>query len=263
MAGAPPCCSTTGSQAARSMLRFASIPAAPRLYDHYFNRLDPWAAGVRLLGSGVVSTDQMLLPPDARRTEYFNDFAVHHDLTHLLTVVLGRHGRMNSVLSVLRGDRDQPFEADDQRFVAALVPHVQRALEIYQRIVDAQHERAVAIEALDAVRCAVFLVDAEATVLLSNRRGREMWTANDGLSSDRSRLSATDRHSTARLRHLCAAVATAQSNGPGHSGGTLVIERRSDRPPLQVVVAPARSVDPLGLHDDRIAALVFVSDPAD
>jgi DNA-binding NarL/FixJ family response regulator len=43
----------------------------------------------------------------------------------------------------------------------------------------------------------------------------------------------------------------------------LALERPSGGPALQALVAPARSTDPLGLHDDRIAALVFISDPAD
>jgi DNA-binding NarL/FixJ family response regulator len=238
-------------------------PAVPRLYDQHFSRLDPWAAGAWRLGPGVVASDEMLVPASARRTEYFNDFAVHYDLTHLLTVVLGKRGPMRSVLSVLRGDRDQPFEPDDQRLVAALVPHVQRALEIHQRMSDAQYERAAAIEALDAIRCAVFLVDVNATVVLSNRRGCEMLMANDGLSAARSRLTASDPHAATKLRRLCAAVAAARSNGSRHAGGSLALARPSARPPLQVIVAPAVSTHSLGLHDDRIAAIVFVSDPAD
>ena len=98
-------------------------PDVPHLYDRHFNRLDPWAAPVGRLGPGVVATDEMLVPSAARRTEYFNDFAVPYDVTRLLTVVLGKQSRTNAVLSVLRADRDAPFESGDRRLVAALVPH--------------------------------------------------------------------------------------------------------------------------------------------
>jgi DNA-binding CsgD family transcriptional regulator/PAS domain-containing protein len=238
-------------------------PAVPRLYDEHFSRLDPWAAGAWRLGPGVVASDEMLVPHGARRTEYFNDFAVRYDVSRLLTVILGKREGMSSVLSILRGNRDQPFEPDDQYLVTALVPHVQRSLEIHQRLIDAQRERAIAVEALDAVRCAVFLVDADTKVILANRRGREMLGANDGLTSDRSRLTAADSQTTTRLRQLCAAVAAARSRGSRHPGGMLALERPSDRPALQALVTPAASADPLGLHDDRVIALVFVSDPAD
>jgi DNA-binding CsgD family transcriptional regulator/PAS domain-containing protein len=238
-------------------------PEAHRQYNHYFNRLDPWAAGARRLGPGIVATDEMLISPQARRTEYFSDFASRFDLTRLLTVVFGRHAGMNVGLSILRGDRDEPFAPHDRHLVAALVPHVQRALAIHQRIAAAQHERAGAFQALDAVRCAVFLVDAEAKVVIANRGGRAMLMANDPLSTEGARLSAARPHETAKLRHLCAAVAGTRREAPGHPGGMLALERPSGGPALQALVAPARSTDPLGLHDDRIAALVFISDPAD
>jgi hypothetical protein len=237
-------------------------PAVHTLYNNHFNRLDPWAAPVRLLGSGVVASDEQLVPPSARRTEYFSDFACLYDVSHLLTVSLSASGEKSSVLSVLRGKRDQPFQADDQEFVAALVPHVQRALQIHERILDAERARAVAVEALDAMSCAVFLVDADAKVVMSNRRGHELLAANNQLFADRLRLTARTARETTRLRQLCAAIADATSRGHRHAGGALVIERPSDGPPLQVLVAPVTSAEPLGVHDDRVRALVFVSDPA-
>ena len=238
-------------------------PTVHTLYDSHFNRLDPWAAPVRLLGSGVVASDHQLVPAHARRTEYFNDFARPYDVSHLLTVSLGGSGEMNSVLSVLRGERDQPFQTDDQRLVAALVPHVQRALQIHQRILTAERERAIAVDALDALSCAVFLVDADAKVLVSNRRGQELLAANDGLSADRMGLMAATSRETARLRHLCAAVADTRSREQRHAGGMLALSRRSDRPALQVLVTPVTSAAPFGLQRERVAALVFASDPAE
>jgi DNA-binding CsgD family transcriptional regulator len=68
---------------------------------------------------------------------------------------------------------------------------------------------------------------------------------------------------TARLRHLCAAVADTRSREQRHSGGMLALSRRSDRPALQVLVTPVTSADPFGLQCERVAALVFASDPAE
>jgi DNA-binding NarL/FixJ family response regulator len=238
-------------------------PEALRQYDCHFNRLDPWAAGARRLGPGIVATDEMLISPEARRTEYFSDFAARFDLTRVLTVVFDSGAGMNVVLSVLRGDRDEPFAQDDRRLVAALVPHVRQAIGIHQRIAAAQHERAGAVQALDALRCGVFLVDAGAKVLIANRSGRAMLAANDALSTDGSRLSAASPHETARLRQLCAAVAPTHSDARRHRGGMVTLERPSGGPALQALVAPAMTGGPLALHDDRIAAIVFVSDPAD
>jgi DNA-binding CsgD family transcriptional regulator len=240
-------------------------PAGADLYDRHFNRLDPWAAGARELGPGVVASDEMLIAAhDLRRTDYFNDFAVHFDATRLLTVVLGQRRSASSVLTVLRGERDAPFEPCDRHLVSTVVPHVRRALQIHRRLSAAQFEHTVAVEALDAVPCAVFLVNADARVLLANVRGRAMLAANDGLSTERSRLSAWDPHETTRLRGLCAAVAGTRGDLPPHPGGVLALSRCvSEHPPLHVVVAAAPSAEPLGLSDERVTAVVFVSDPAE
>ncbi|MGH9237188.1 MAG: helix-turn-helix transcriptional regulator [Vicinamibacterales bacterium] len=240
-------------------------PAGLALYNRHFNTLDPWAAGARALGIGVVATDEMLISPhDLRRTEYFNDFATQFDASRLLTVILDRHGGTHSGLTVVRGERDAPFESSDRDLISAVVPHVRQALRIHRRLDTAQHAHAVAIEALDLAPCAVFLVTADAGVVLANRGGLAMLTANDGLSTDRSRLSAVDSRDTTRLRELCAAVAVTRADVPRHPGGVMSLGRRaSERPPLQVVVAPAPSAEPPGLQDDRVTAVVFVSDPAE
>ena len=230
-------------------------------YDRHFNQCDPWAAGARAFGPGVVATDAMLISKDdLRRTEYFNDFAVRFDAARLLTVVLEQRRSASSVLTVLRAEHDAPFETDDRRVVASVVPHVQRALQIHERIGEARHERAVAIEALDAAPCAVFLVNADARVVVANHRGRVMLAANDGLSTDQSRLSSMNPRETARLRDLCAAVSVM----PLHPGSMMMLTgRTSERPPLQVMVVPATSAPPQGPRDPRVTAVVFVSDPAE
>ena len=240
-------------------------PAGLAQYDRHFNQLDPWAAGVRVLGPGIVATGEMLIAAgDLRRTEYFNDFAVHYDVTRLLAVALEQRRGASAVLSVMRSERDAPFESGDRVLVSALVPHLQQALRIHHRISDAQREHAVAIEALEVVPCAVFLVDANAKIVLANGRAHAMLKANDGVTTDRSRLSAADPRETAKLRELCAAVAASRHGLPRHAGGMIALTRRvSDRPPLQVVVAPAPSAEPLGSRDERVTALVFVSDPSE
>jgi DNA-binding CsgD family transcriptional regulator/PAS domain-containing protein len=240
-------------------------PAGAALYDRHFNTLDPWAAGVRVLGPGLVATDDMLIGrADLRRTEYFNDFAVRYDATRLLTVVVDPGRGTNSVLTVLRGERDAAFERRDREFVAALVPHVGRALQIHERIRAAQHEHATAIAALDAAPCAVFLVTADAKVVLANRRGSAMLAANDGLSTERSCLQAADRPKTQRLRELCAAVSVSGLGQPRHPGGVVALDGRpSQRLALQVLVAPVSTAEPIEARDSDVTAIVFVSDPSD
>jgi DNA-binding CsgD family transcriptional regulator len=187
---------------------------------------------------------------------------VHDDLTHLLTAAIDAHPGSDAVLTVLRGECDAPFGLVDRRLFAAVVPHVREALRIHGQISDAEHEHQVGTEALEALRCAVFLVTADARIVMANRRAHALLAAADGLRVERSRLAATDAGAAARLRNLCAAVAATPLRLSRHPGGALALPRRAaERPPLHAVVAPAPSGECLGLNGERVAAIVFVSDP--
>src|SRR5262249_45670869 len=97
----------TGSVAAGVNLN----PQGIDLYNAHFHKIDPFSisAGVRALFPGAVATDEMLIShSDLKRTEYFNEFASKHEITRLLSVMLRRDAQTNSVMSLLRAERDPP-----------------------------------------------------------------------------------------------------------------------------------------------------------
>ena len=255
----------TGSGSVSMSVR--TDPEAIRLYNEHFHHVDPFALSpvARAAAPGVCATDEMFISrTDLIRSEYFNDFAVKFDAIRLASTIVDKTNSPASALTILRGRHDPPFDDHDLLLLKSLSPHVRRALQIHQRVHGAEQERAVAVEALNALRCAVFLVDAESTVVLANQKGHKLLAARDGLSTDRGRLCALSSGDTKRLRDLCAGVASTRTVLPRSSGGALALDGRpSGRPPLQVLVTPAASPAPLGLTDPRIAALVFVSDPAE
>jgi DNA-binding CsgD family transcriptional regulator len=99
--------------------------------------------------------------------------------------------------------------------------------------------------------------------VLTNRRGRAMLAARDGLSTDCGRLTAAVPTETKHVRDLCAAVAATLERFPRHPGGALRLTRPSGRPALEMLVTPTSSEVLLGSADKRVTANVFVSDPAD
>lgn len=83
----------------------------------------------------------------------------------------------------------------------------------------------------------------------------------DGLLLDKTIVSAASPASTRALRRLCADCA-ATTKGTGLSAGAaLSLARPSGRAKLQVLVCPVKRIEALGVRDDRISAVVFVSDP--
>jgi hypothetical protein len=103
-----------------------------------------------------------------------------------------------------QGGRRRPFEVDVRRVIAALIPHVRRALQVHQHLVAAQHEHAVATEALEALACAVFFVDADSQVILTNEKGARP-AGGSGWALDRARATVcgsarTDAEAALHLR---------------------------------------------------------------
>ena len=239
-------------------------PAVLHDYNVHFHRLDVLAisAATRALEPGVPATDDMLMPRDQlMRTPYYNEFSLKHNVSRVMSVVLHKGTRMHSGLTLLRGEHDAPYDVEDRRFLRALSPHLQRALQVHQRLQRTDREQAAAIDALDALASAVFIVDAHARVILTNRRGDELLAARDGLTIDddwRAETSAATKRLRAALAQAIA-VTRLQSLDPGES--VIVLPRRLG-PALRAVITPVSRgrgwVNPRA----RIGAVVFVIDPA-
>jgi DNA-binding CsgD family transcriptional regulator len=113
------------------------------------------------------------------------------------------------------------------------------------------------------LRCAMFLVDGEARVLLANRKGQAMLAAGDGLATNRGCLCAMSPGGTKTLRDHCGVIAATRHAVPRSAGGAFNIDRPGGRPSLHVLITPVASSTAMGLGVTRAAAVVFVSDPSE
>ena len=239
-------------------------PAVLHDYNLHFHRLDVLAisAATRALEPCVPATDDMLMPREQLiRTPYYNEFSLKHDVSRVMSVVLHKGSRIHSGLTLLRGEHDAPYDAQDRQFLRWLSPHLQRALQMHQRLQRTDHERAVANDAIDALSDAVFLVDAQARVILTNRRASELLAARDGLTIEGDWRAATPA-ATERLRTaLARAIAVARRESLDAGEAVVALPRRTG-PPLSAVITP------VGRHNaririrGRIRAVVCVIDPA-
>jgi len=238
-------------------------PAALSAYGEHFHAIDPWAAGMRNL---PVSAGRVLLGHDVVpraimvESEYYNDLGRHFGLTRAVFGLTGVDPSGTfSVVSFNRSDADDEFDADDAAGLGLLVPHLGRAMELQARLAEAD-VRASALDSLDKLSCAVFLVDGSARVRHANTTGETLLRAADGLTADDRLLRAVSPAATRQLRALCHAVAA--SGPPRHAGGALSLPRLRSSVPLQAVVIPVQRSRPLGLEDSGVVAVIFVTDPA-
>lgn len=167
-------------------------------------------------------------------------------------------GPLSTVVSVTRPYAEGEFDATQIQLFAALIPHLQRAMQLRLRLATLDGPPTSSAEMLNRLPQAVLLVDAQAQVIFANQIAEKMLGPGGGLSLDRDGLKAETSDGTRLLRQTIANCADS-ANQLGEAGGRLRLSRR-ERAPLTMLVIPHRTqvtwIDVL-----RPAAILFITDP--
>lgn len=250
-------------------------PSSPLQYSSYYQAIDPYLAMARApvsVGKGFGILGQQVVDQRAyRRSEFYADFGRNLGLGH----VLGAHNRLSgsalATLALYRPETMAPFEEAERRMVAALAPHLWRALELRQRLRPRLDAMAAGLGALDALPQAVVIADEDARVTFANAAAGRLAAAADGglrlvrhgpMGQGELFLSAAHHADAAGLAKMVGAVA--KLGGPG---GTLPLRRAGNRdaPPLAVLVCPLPAWLPTVGARPGVApglALVIATDPS-
>jgi DNA-binding CsgD family transcriptional regulator/PAS domain-containing protein len=216
-------------------------------YAAHFQTADPYAAKARRdfaearshhLGNAKLGAE-LVAESDFLRSEFYADFARLHERRHTIGGMAG----ITEATPVLafRSEKAGAFDESHIRLLRMLMPHVQRSLELRQRLGRDEHSGALTRAALDALPVGVGIVDAGLKIHFINDVARKHIAGpNSGLVSLRSgpsaggvvHLAAMSREEAGRLRRL---VFSATSGG---AGGVMRVASR-DGSVLAVMVAPA------------------------
>jgi len=238
-------------------------PEGARLYQQDWASQDPWAYSPRQtqLRQGSVSVGEALIQhSDLRRTAFYSDFGRHYDIVRMIGGVIEKNPAATSVLSVTRAEQLQPFGRGEVTLFKALLPHVQRALQLHRRLIDAEEAAEDLAWVMNTTRRALFLIDSQGTIRFANEAAVRIIAMRDGLTIDHAELRTARGTDTARLRAMIA-EAIRTSNGEGlASGGSLAIGRPSGRRAFTALVSPISRERTLR-HGVAAAAIVSVIDP--
>jgi PAS domain-containing protein len=225
------------------------------IYLTYYHPLNPYLvqarrdfAEARTHHFGKVMLGPELVPEQAfLRSEYYCDFARHHERRHLMAGLIGVTEVMP--FGLFRANDAKPFGIGERRILHALLPHLQRAVDLRARLVQQSRAGWATRAALDALPIGVAIVDAGLRIHFANQAARnDLAVADFGLRALRSGpyagsgvyLAAAAKDDATAMRRL---VASAVSGGPG--GSTRVLNR--DMSSCAVLVSPA----PQGLSADQ------------
>jgi DNA-binding CsgD family transcriptional regulator len=256
-------CGVIGS---RNSSTNATAMTAPRTDPEYLRRFtEYWAGrafiwkGMGKLPVGTVMVRELIIARDEFcRTDYYNEWCKPLGVEAVIAAQLLAEGPLSTVIAAYRPYAEGDFNATETRLFAALIPHLQRAVQLQLRLAGLEGLPEGLAEILNRLLQGVILVDAEARVIFANRVAEAMLRAGRGLFLRRDGLGAEIPGETRRLRRIIAECAEPRP-GLGGARGHLRLSREH-RLPLTVLVAPHRSR--FGWIDVvRPRAMLFITDP--
>ena len=238
-------------------------------YAAHFGSLNPYAAraardfaAARAHHVGTAKVGAELVPDEAfLRSEYYFDFARRYERRHMVGGVLGTSRVVP--MGFFRGDDADPFGEREVRLLEALLPHVQRALELRARLSREDETVSLTRAALDALPVSVVMVDDGLKIRFANGLAQRLLGA-PGAALSRIRpgpqpgagayLAARSRDETAALRRL---VISAVSGG---TGGALRIGAGAGTPVAVLVspTPPSLADDTAGSPTSKLTAMIAI-----
>jgi PAS domain-containing protein len=192
------------------------------------------------------------------RTEIFNEWFRPQRAEAMIGSKLLIEGPVSMFLALMRPFSNGDFEETEIRLFDALIPHLQRAVQLQLRLAGLEGSGEGSATILNRLPQGVLLVDAQSRVLFANSAAETSLRARAGLFSGQDGLRAESAGETRRLRRTVADCADPSNEFSG-TGRRLRISRE-DRAPLIVLVIPQRSrlswIDVV-----RPWAALFITDP--
>lgn len=237
-------------------------PEDLRKYGEHYIQVDQWGIqGSHLISTGNVVTGQMLCPDRVlEQSEFYNDFLRPMDAFHEFCGFVSEEESVVSIISSLRPRQAGPFGEEELRLLRVLLPHLQRAFQLHQRIVGLQRKADSAAEALDRLRMGFLVADTAGRILTLNRVAAAILEQNDGLRISRKTLHARRTKEANRLRGLILEVAATGSGHGFESGGMMTVPRPSGRRAFEILVTPLRPGVLTPVQREQAAA-IFLIDP--
>jgi DNA-binding CsgD family transcriptional regulator len=239
----------------------ACTAGEPSFYESYLAHYAPenivWNSG-RAAPVGHIFCDRMVLPrKDYLSTEFVNDWMLPQGDLGTLSCKVASDGPVAGFISVTRGIREPDFADSDHALMRRLAPTMVRVGEIRRTLRRDAIEKHTSQLALDALGCALVVVDAGLTIVLANAAATDLFTdPSSGLVRHHGRLTA-EPAAVARLAALIG-NACCEEDGVRCVGGSLRLSaaHAADAPDLAVSVSPLLDPQAYGLPGRPLALVL-------
>lgn len=224
--------------------------------DTYF-ALDPFVD----LPSGDVATLQEYVPSQQMvDSDYYQHYLKPIDVFHIMGADLRDTDGMLTRLRITRPRSASDFGASEKALIRALLPHLQIAITLHNRIKHTETERAIFEDAIDHLEVGTIILDEHARVLRTNQAAQTLLAARAELRIVDGRLNVGGREDNIAFRQLVEEVMDAHRRSIPGCVRAFRVQRDSSRAPLGLLIRPLPMPDaPDGGATPSVA--IFISDP--
>jgi DNA-binding CsgD family transcriptional regulator len=234
-------------------------PAATRVYESHFHKMDLWAhRGLRKPAGTVCSSEELATRGEIEATEHYNDFMTKFDIEYGMFGVVENSASRWASVSLFRSRSRCEFQLNDVETLEFLTPHVRRAFKLHFQLSEAKSRSTNLIEAVDAVPDGVVFLGHKGQIASMNCMASAILSRRDGLKATHDGLIRAEKTDESAALTRTIADAVSQSNGASLcSRLSLQVSRRSG-PPLQVAISPLRERQ----SESNVAAVLIIADPS-
>jgi DNA-binding CsgD family transcriptional regulator len=140
----------------------------------------------------IISTEDYMAYDEFLETRFYREWARPQGLVDAATGVLLKTSTEVAMFSVFRHERNGRVNGEARRRINLLMPHVRRAVLVGRLLAAKESEAAELADTFDALRSAVFLVDAKGRIAHTNAAARRLLSKRDPLYASGGRLSVVD-----------------------------------------------------------------------
>lgn len=227
----------------------------------YWHERDLWVKRLRHYGMNRIFTDdELVLSEEERyRDPFYQEWLRHLDIYHVIGAAFPVEGNAVGILGVHSPEDASRFTEQDSRQFAQMLPHVQRAVNLGERMAQATLIKELCVESLDAVDTGMMILDVGGIVRHCNRIADRMLAGSHELLVRGDRLTARSPALRSQLE-TALSVALTLANGQFREVPAPLRIDRPDRLPWTMAIMPLRPKWSK-LVWQRPLALVLMRDP--
>lgn len=224
-------------------------------YARHYAGLDPWIRRDSLARAPVLVVDEELLTmAELDRTEFYADWMRPQDLRRAVRCRARLRADLSVDLVSLRPEQRGPYSHPERSVLAALLPHLQRAVGIAERL-GGLAVQAASLAAFETLGAGILLVESDRRLVFANGHAERVLRAGEGLWVAGGRLAAAPA-----VQDRLAAAIVAATGERGRAGAMLSVPRPRAGTPLSLAIGPLDPRDRPGLAA-RPTVLVVLGAP--